>query len=240
MDRHFHPDTKIHTSGYQQKLSERPIFQLIGVNVAIERNIILHQIQLIINKGDFIFITGPTGAGKTTLLRFLYGELFNYSGEYIHSLQTPKGDYFISRIFQDLKLFNELTVSANLELAFDAHLYDDQNQFWQDLKEYAKILGVLEHLDKKVENLSGGLKQKVAIMRTLLSKPDILLADEPTSNLDKKSSIQFFDILNFLNVKRKMTVLWATHNHDLIKNFHGKLIHLERGKITYVGNACIT
>ena len=82
------------------------------------------------------------------------------------------------------------------------------------------------------------MKQKIALIRALLARPNILIADEPTCSLDKESSVKLFEILNFYNLKRKLTVIWASHNRELVKQFPGKIIHLEKGKLIYSGHAC--
>ena len=212
-------------------------FDLTKVDVFLEKQKILHNMNLKIYKGDFIFLTGHTGAGKTTLLNFLSGELHQYTGDLKTKAWSPQSSIFISRVFQDLKIFEELTVKNNLAFSYDPNLYPDKEIFNHEFNEYMKVLGLKEYENVRVNKLSGGLKQKVAIVRSLLSKPDILLADEPTSNLDRVSSLQLFELLNYLNVKRNMTIVWATHNLELIKQFHGRLISLEKGKIIYSGNA---
>ena len=90
----------------------------------------------------------------------------------------------------------------------------------------------------KVKDANGGLKQKVAMVRALLSKPQVLLADEPTAALDKESAMKLFEILNFYNVRKNLTVIWASHNRDLVKQFPGKIVHLDAGNLVYSGHAC--
>lgn len=217
--------------------SHELIFDLTKVDVYLEKHLILQQINLKIFKGDFIFLTGHTGAGKTTLLNFLSGEIHQYTGDIKTKVWSAQSSIFISRVFQDLKIFEELSVRDNLNFCYDPSLYADKESFNHEFNEYMKVLGLKEYENVRVNKLSGGLKQKVAIVRSLLSKPDILFADEPTSNLDRVSSLQLFELFNYLNVKRKMTIIWATHNLELIKQFHGKLISLEKGKIIYSGKA---
>ena len=90
----------------------------------------------------------------------------------------------------------------------------------------------------KVRDANGGLKHKTALIRALLTRPQVLLADEPTASLDKENAHKIFDLLNFYNVKRNLTVVWATHNRELVKNFPGKIVHIENGKLVYSGHAC--
>jgi cell division transport system ATP-binding protein len=234
----FLQQTKKAPVGHWSAAPKLALFDLRQVYVELDAKLILHQINLQINRTDFIYLTGPTGAGKTTLLRFLYGEIKHSSGDYFTRLESNDQKLFVSRVFQDLKLFSNLNVLENLLMAYDPSTFSSSNEFDRELDEYCHLFGLKEFLATPVEKISGGLKQKVAIIRSLLTRPDVILADEPTSNLDRRSAHQLFDIFNFLNVKRKLTVVWATHNHELIKNFHGKLIHLEKGRITYAGQPC--
>ena len=104
--------------------------------------------------------------------------------------------------------------------------------------ELARILGVNNRLDLKIKNANGGLKQKIAFMRALLTRPDVLLADEPTAALDFENARKMFDILNLYNVKQGLTVVWATHNKELAKKFTGRMVHMDKGKLIYSGHAC--
>jgi len=123
-------------------------------------------------------------------------------------------------------------------LAYDPQIYASKVDFQRDMHDLAQALGVAERLATKVKDANGGLKQKVAIMRALLAKPDILLADEPTSSLDADNANQLFELLNLFNVRRQLTVVWASHNSDLVKKFSGRILHLENGRLVYAGHAC--
>lgn len=235
MERHHLPNNFTSHSTAHASSPKDTMFDVQGVDVYLSKQKILQNINLKILRGDFTFLTGHTGAGKTTLLSFLSGEIEDFTGRVTSPLWSPTCELFVSRIFQDLKLFDELSVIDNLVFSYDPMIYPNQASFNHDMMEFMKVTGLLEYENKKLCKLSGGLKQKVAILRSLLSKPDILLADEPTSNLDRVSSLQLFELLNYMNVKRKMTIIWATHNLELIKQFHGRLISLEKGKIVYSG-----
>ncbi len=236
MERH-HPPQFSPTGFTARNPQQELLFDLSNIDVYVEKNKILHGMNLKIYKSDFIFLTGHTGAGKTTLLNFLSGELNQYTGDLKTNVWSPTSNIFISRVYQDLKIFDELTVSENLNFSYDISLYQSKELFINDMHEYMKVIGLREYEHTRVSKLSGGLKQKVAIVRSLLSKPEIILADEPTSNLDRVSSLQLFELLNYLNVKRKMTIIWATHNLELIKQFHGRLISLDKGRLIYSGQA---
>ena len=130
------------------------------------------------------------------------------------------------------------TCEENLQFAYDSSIYSSKAEFNQDMNELSRILGVKDRLHLKINDANGGLKQKVAIIRALLTRPDVLIADEPTSSLDIDNTRRLFDVLNLYNVKRGLTVVWATHNKDLIKSFTGRIIHLDNGRLVYSGNSC--
>lgn len=216
------------------RLQDQYIYHLRDVDVSFGAIQALEGINLTINPAEILFVTGKSGAGKTTLLNVLAEDVKSTSGEYF----GPNTKGKVAQVFQDLRLFQNKTCEENLWYAFDRKIYKNKNEFYSDMQELASILGIKDRLGLKVKDVNGGMKQKVAMIRALLAKPSVLIADEPTASLDKESSIKLFDVLNFYNVKRKLTVIWASHNRDLVKQFPGKIIHLENGKLVYSGHAC--
>jgi len=197
----------------------------------------LKSIQLTIFPGEIIFVTGPSGAGKTSLLNVLGGHLAPTSGRVILPHQKSS-KHFVATVFQDLRLIHKKTCEENIFMSYDPQLYHSKNDFYKEMSEIARALSIDTFLDRKIEDCNGGLKQKVAMIRALMAKPTALLADEPTSSLDKESSYRLFEVLNHFNQKKGLTIVWATHNRDLIKQFPGKVAHLEAGKLVYSGHAC--
>ena len=145
---------------------------------------------------------------------------------------------FIAQVFQDLRLIGSASCKDNLMYAYDSQIYSSKEEFISDLMELSRVFGITDRLSLKVRDANGGLKQKVAIIRALLTKPDILLADEPTSSLDYDNARKLFDVLNLLSVKRGLTVIWASHNRELVKKFNGRIVHLDKGNLVYSGHAC--
>jgi ABC-type multidrug transport system ATPase subunit len=239
--------SKSHTSDRSQ-LGQRPIFDssvnssgfvLEDVEVEYSGIFALKSIQLSINQGEIVFITGPSGAGKTTLLNILSGKLNPTSGSVKLPIKNDLGKtFFTARVFQDLRLFEDLTLLENLQWSYDKFLYKNKKEFKEDLNELSRIFGIEDKLKLKINKANGGLKQKVAIIRALLAKPDAFIADEPTSSLDGDNAKKLFEVLNLYNSKRGMTVIWASHNKDLVKKFNGKIIHINSGKLIYSGHAC--
>ncbi|MCR9203400.1 MAG: ATP-binding cassette domain-containing protein [Halobacteriovoraceae bacterium] len=225
-DFHKHtPNTKHFT--------DNAIFSAESLHVTFGNIQALRGVDFKIQRGEIVFLTGVSGAGKTTLLKVLCG---------IHKATKGKvkrnRNLFVSPIFQDLKLLPKKTIRQNLELAYDASVYKDKKEFESDLMDFAKYLGVDNRLNIKVQDANGGLKQKVAFMRALLAKPDVILADEPTAALDYDNAKRMFDILNILNVRQGLTVVWATHNRELVKKFTGRMVHIDKGRLIYSGHAC--
>jgi cell division transport system ATP-binding protein len=216
-----------------------PIFYCEDLSVQFGEIRALKNIQLTIEKGEVIFLTGASGAGKTTLLKVLSGQQEPTSGKILRpNSLTSKKTLYISHVFQDLRLMGKYSCEENLMFAYDSSLYESKNEFIKDMHELSRILGISDRLNLKVNEANGGLKQKVAIIRSLLTRPDVLIADEPTSSLDTDNARRLFDILNLYNAKRGMTVIWATHNKEFIKSFSGRIIHLEQGRLVYSGHAC--
>lgn len=211
------------------------LFHLDNVNVSFHNIHALKDVSLTVNPGEILFITGRSGAGKTTLLNVLADEINVSSGKVFRP--DDRADFTV-QVFQDLRLMENKTCEDNLWVSYDPKIYKSKNEFYHDLEELVSVLGFKDKLNIKIKDANGGLKQKVAMVRALLTRPQVLLADEPTAALDKDSAVKLFEVLNFYNVKRSLTVIWASHNRDLVKQFPGKIIHLDAGKLIYSGHAC--
>lgn len=213
------------------------LFHLDNMSVEYGPVKALKAVQLTIYPGEILFVTGPSGAGKTSLLSVLGGHLAPTSGKAILPFDR-NSKHFVSTVFQDLRLLQKKTCEDNLWMAYDASVYNNKNEFYRELEDLAHLLGVKDHLHRKIDDCNGGMRQKVAMMRALLCRPTALLADEPTSSLDKDNSYRLFEVLNHFNHKKGLTLVWATHNKELIKQFPGKIAHLEAGRLVYSGHAC--
>lgn len=221
--------------GGSQFPSAKPLLALEGVSVHYDQLKALQNINLEILKGEVVFITGASGAGKTTLMNILGGRLVASEGKRLSHLSEGE---LIAPIFQDLMLIQNQSLEKNLFAAYDRKLYSNRKNFIDDLNEFSRVLGIYDRLHLKVKDANGGLKQKVAFLRAMLAKPSVILADEPTSSLDYENAKKIFDILSLYNTKQGLTVVWASHNKDLVKRFNGRIIHLDKGKVIHSGHAC--
>ncbi len=225
-------------SGVLQKVHGDKLFYLDDVNANFPvkgGNVMaLKGIKLSIRPGEIIFLTGPSGAGKTTLLRLFAGEVLPSSGVMIR----PGPELFIGAIAQDLQLLADWTCYENLLMAFDPLIYRHRTEFQDNLEELGKVFGITDCFRWKVSQANGGLRQKIAIVRALLARPSILLADEPTSALDYENSTKLYEVLHLYNRRYGMTIVWATHHRELVKQFTGRTLHLDRGRLVYTGHAC--
>jgi ABC-type multidrug transport system ATPase subunit len=215
------------------------LFYLEDLSVTFSQIGALRSVQLSVELGEIIFVTGSSGAGKTTLLRLLAGEVTPNGGLFRRAERDLNGKLlFTSQVFQNLRLLEDQTLEDNLKLSYDPAIYRSRQEFNQDMRELCKVLAIDDRMQLKASVANGGLRQKIAIIRALLSRPDVLIADEPTSSLDTDNARKIFDLLNLYNVKRGMTIIWASHNSELVKKFSGRIIHLDRGKLVYSGHAC--
>jgi len=215
------------------------MLQLKDASIFQRENLILSNVNLDIKKGDFNYIIGKTGSGKSSLMKTLYGDLPLQNGEGIivdfdlkklKEKEIPFLRRKIGIVFQDFKLLNDRSVYENLFFVLKATGWKGKNQM------EVKINDVLDKVDMKSKGfkmpyqLSGGEQQRIAIARALLNNPEMILADEPTGNLDPKTSIELMNVLEEIN-KTGITILMATHDYALILKFPHKTIKCEGNKV---------
>lgn len=198
----------------------------------------LTDVTLSIEKGEFVFLVGPTGSGKTTLFRLLIRDMTPTKGSITvgewdivklpHS-KIPDLRKKIGVIFQDLKLLSDRTIFENTVLPLEV-IGVKKLEAQKKVEEILEQVGILVHRDKFPVQLSGGELQRVAIARSLVLSPEVLLADEPTGNLDPKTSDEIIEILLEIN-KKGTTVVMATHNFEIVDKLSKRVIALEKGKV---------
>lgn len=204
----------------------------------------LDQISFSINEGDFVGIMGASGSGKTTLLNILAGiDRLTSGNVYIdnNNISQMKDDQLanfrrknIGYIFQDFNLLDSLTVKENIALPL---ILDKQNHLEIEniVNEIMEFLDIEELSDKYQFNISGGQKQRVATARALANQPKVCFADEPTGNLDSKSSKNVMEMLEGINEKRKSTILMVTHD-PFAASYCNKIIFIKDGKVNFITN----
>lgn len=195
----------------------------------------LSNISFEIEKGEFVFIAGPTGAGKTTLLKLIRKEIEPTRGEIFfknESLKNIKKIYELRReigtIFQDYKLFPKKTVYENVSFPLEI-LGLSGSLIKKRVYEVLKEVNLLDKKNQFPHTLSGGEKQRVAIARAIVNEPDLIIADEPTGNLDWKTSFSIVDLFVEINLKGT-TIIMSTHNEEIIKRYNKRVIYLRDGK----------
>ncbi|MEE8340521.1 MAG: ATP-binding cassette domain-containing protein [Candidatus Neomarinimicrobiota bacterium] len=225
-------------------MNNSSIFKIANINYSVERLNILRDISLTINQKDFIVLLGPSGSGKSTLLRMLNCLNSPSSGTIIFD-DKPIADYNIARlrqkigmVFQSPTMING-TVKENLTVT---HKWiKDENNLTDDglIKILVQVGLTAEFLNKDARSLSGGEQQRIAFARVLLNKPDVLLLDEPTANLDPQLAGKILKLVHQTYQDLELTVIIVSHNHQIIKQFATRAAYLINGKIIEEGNADI-
>ena len=225
----------------------KPIIEIKNLNLLQEGYEIFKNLNLNIFKGEFIYLIGETGSGKSSLLKALYADLKFKTGEIIISninLKNIKSNkhYTIRRklgiIFQDFKLLNDRTIFKNLEFVLKATGWKEKKEISKKINSVLEQVSLLNYQDKMPHELSGGEQQRASIARALLNDPEIILADEPTGNLDPEKSEKIIKLLKQINEKGT-TIIIASHDYSIIKKFSAKILKCENQNIFEVQSTSI-
>ncbi|MCC2597925.1 cell division ATP-binding protein FtsE [Sphingobacterium sp. FBM7-1] len=208
------------------------VIKLKNVDIYQQKHLVLSHVNLDINQGEFIYLIGQSGTGKSSLLKIIYGDLYITSGEgmvagfdlkKLHENDVPYLRRKLGIVFQDFHLLNDRTVEKNLEFALKATGWTDRGLIENRMLDVLEKVGLRSKLRKMPHELSGGEQQRVVIARALLNNPEIILADEPTGNLDPATSEEIVLLLRDIAASGT-AVLMATHDYQIIKNMPARII----------------
>jgi len=215
------------------------VINLEHIDVFQRNHLVLSDVSVKVNKGEFIFLIGQTGSGKSSLLKMIYGDLHISSGNgkvvgfelgKIKMAEVPYMRRKMGIVFQDFQLLTDRTVEDNLRFVMEATGWDDKRLMDARLAEVLTEVGLAGKNNKMPHQLSGGEQQRVVIARALVNHPEVILADEPTGNLDPDSSVEVMNLLMKIS-KTGTAVLMATHDYRMIEKFPSRIIKCENGKI---------
>jgi len=220
-------------------MMSQPIISLSHADIFHGDHLVLKDVTFSINPGEFVYLIGKVGSGKTSLVKTLNAELpllhgqANVAGYTLHSLKKGQIPYLRRRmgvVFQDFQLLTDRTVHENLFFVLQATGWKTKNNPEQRIKDTLQMVGMATKGYKMPHQLSGGEQQRVAIARALLNAPELILADEPTGNLDPETSSEIMDLLVNIHQAGK-TVVMVTHNYNLLKKYPFRTLRCENERI---------
>lgn len=229
----------IFVGNFFYQMAEKPIIELHGVKVFQQKHLVLSEIDLSISKGEMVYLIGKNGSGKSSFLKTLYGELKLQEGEGrvaefdLKKLKRKNIPYLrrkIGIVFQDFQLLSDRSVKDNLLFVMKATGWKNKREIEEGIQTVLEKVGLGTKGFKMPHELSGGEQQRVSIARALINDPEIILADEPTGNLDPETSIEIMKLLIAICQNEK-AVITATHDYQLMNKFPGRKLLFENGRI---------
>ncbi|PID94032.1 MAG: phosphonate ABC transporter ATP-binding protein [Bacteroidetes bacterium] len=220
-------------------METKNVIELKGVHLYQREMLVLSEVSFALEKGRFVYLVGKTGTGKSTLLQSLYGEISvregeaNVAGYDLRKLSAREIPYLrrkLGIVFQDFQLLLDRSVNENLRFVLKATGWKDKQKMEDRMDEVLERVGLRTKGYKMPYELSGGEQQRVAIARALLNEPELILADEPTGNLDPETTHGIMNLL-FEISKKGTAVLMATHNYSLFRKFPSYILKCENGRV---------
>lgn len=219
--------------------SVEKVITLNNVDVFQQKHLVLSNVNLDIAKGEFVFLIGATGSGKSSLLKIIYGDLHigngagsvaNFDLKNLKEKEVPYLRRKLGIVFQDFQLLSDRTIEQNLEFVLKATGWKDKNLINERIKDVLEKVGLRSKIKKMPHEMSGGEQQRIVIARALLNNPEIILADEPTGNLDPETSEEIVLLLKQIS-QSGTSVLMATHDYHIIRTFPSRIIKCENGLV---------
>jgi cell division transport system ATP-binding protein len=217
----------------------QPVLHLKNASIYQRENLILSEVNISVEKGEFVYLIGKTGTGKSSFMKTLYGDLPLTKGEgsivgYDLPSMKERDIPFLRRklgvVFQDFKLLNDRTVYDNLQFVLNATGWNDKKKIEERINKVLDKVAMKSQAYEYPYQLSGGEQQRIAIARALLNEPELILADEPTGNLDPQTSVEVMEVLQEIN-KNGNTILMATHDYALLLKYPSKTLKCEDNQI---------
>jgi cell division transport system ATP-binding protein len=217
-----------------------PIVELRNVNIYQSGTLILGNVNIVVNKAEFVYLVGKTGTGKSSLLKTMYGELTMREGEgtvagfNLREMSWKKVPYLrrnLGVVFQDFQLLTDRNVIDNLKFVLKATGWKDERLMTEKINDVLDKVGLKSKGFKMPFEMSGGEQQRVDIARALLNSPKLILADEPTGNLDPETSDEIMQLLFQISREYGTTVIMATHDYRVVGKFPARTLRTEKGKV---------
>ena len=220
-----------------------PLIELAGVDIINDGNLILSDVNLAVNKGEFVYLVGKVGIGKSSIIKSIIAEIPLHKGiakvgDYdlpkIKRKQIPYLRRGIGVVFQDFQLLMDRSVEENLMFVMEATGWKNKKERLNRSQQVLEMVGMATKAHKMPHQLSGGEQQRVVIARAFLNNPPIILADEPTGNLDPDTTVEIMELFMKINQEQRPALVMVTHNRELVKRYPGRMMVCENGTLSEV------